>query len=199
MQCQLAIVLYWLFCGHVHLSYKWLEIQSKIFIYLANIKRSEMTLNKDTHVVFDKDRQKIMFQSWRRGEKTCLFFLRTSHPSFCHHGSIKFSIFLYRRLRTQNAWRRWRKISGHKKQTPFLKKKNLKSLHVRVFILGIRSQLIKLNLLRHIMTTNVHPFGNATWWYFYMMPSGHAILMGVEHSKFKKSCIRVITLPFFPP
>ena len=30
-------------------------------LYLANIKRSEMTLNKDTHVVFDKDRKKTMF------------------------------------------------------------------------------------------------------------------------------------------
>ena len=64
-------------------------------------------------------------------------------------------------------------------------KKSLKSLHVRVFILGIRSQLIKLNLLRLIRTKNMHPFGNATLWYFYMMPSGHAILRGVEHKKKK--------------
>ena len=144
-----------------------------------------MTLNKDTHMVFDKDRKKTMFQSWRPGKKR----VSSSSVLVTRHfppRSIKFSIFLYRRWRTQNAWRRWRKISGHKKPTPFLKK-NLKSLHVRVFILGIRSQLIKFNLLRHIRTKNIPPFGNATWWYFYMMPSGHAILRGVEHKKKKKN------------
>ena len=68
-----------------------------------------------------------------------------------------------------------------KNRLNFLKKK-LKSLHVRVFILGIRSQLIKLNLLSHIRTKNMHPFGHSK---NYMMPSGHAILRGVEH-KIKK-------------
>ena len=53
-------------------------------------------------------------------------------------------------------------IGTQKTDSLFEEKKNLKSLHVRVFILGIRSQLIKLNLLRHIRTKNMHPFGNAT-------------------------------------
>ena len=59
---------------------------------------------------------------------------------------------------------------GTQKNRPLLKKKkNLKSLHVRVFILGIGSQLIKLNLLRHIRTKNMHNFENATQWYVYIM------------------------------
>ena len=152
-----------------------------------------MTLNKDTHVVFDKDRKRQCSNPGDRGKNVSLLPPYLS-PVILPPQSIKFRIFLYRRWRTQNAWRRWRKISGHTKQTPFWKK-NLKWLHVCVFILGIRSQLIKLNLLRHIRTKNMHPFGNATWWYFYMMPSGHAIWGGWNIKK--KSCIRVITLPFF--
>ena len=89
-------------------------------------------------------------------------------------------------------------ISGHKKQTPFLKKKNLKSLHVRIFILGIRQSTHKIEFIKAYYDEKY-----ASIWKCYMMIFLHDAIghvcdfegPGWKHKKYKKSCIRV--LPFF--